>query len=100
MQIGILKNTGTGFAGHIKTLTLDIEITVEPNRKKQSDKAPDFHVINGTREIGTGYKKTSVEGLEYINLKIDDPSLPYPIYCAIFPNTQREELTVSWNRPK
>ena len=100
MKIGTFKSTGVGFAGNIKTLTLNIEVTLEPNRKKQSDKVPDFHLFHGTDEIGTGYKKATEEGLEYINIKFDDPSFAYPVYCSIFPNSQREELSVSWNRPK
>ena len=38
--IGTLTRTANGFAGTIKTLTLDVPVTLRPT-EKDSDKAPD-----------------------------------------------------------
>jgi uncharacterized protein (DUF736 family) len=99
MQIGSFTSTGVGYAGHIKTLTLDAEITLEPNRST-SAKSPDFRVFHGTTELGYGYKETSESGVEYVSLKLDDPSFAYPIYCSLFLTSKTDQLSLVWNRPK
>lgn len=99
MRIGTFHSTGKGFAGIIDTLTIKAELTLEPNRSERPG-APDFNVFRGTTEVGYAYQKTSDGGVEYISCKIDDPSLPYPIYASLFTQSKTEELALTWSRPK
>ena len=57
-------------------------------------------VFRGVQEIGYAYNKTSEGGVEYIAVKIDDPSLPYPIYASLFQNSKSDTLPLVWNRRK
>ncbi len=48
MQIGTFKNDGKAYSGTIHTLTLNAEVTLEPNRNG-GVKAPAFRVFLGKR---------------------------------------------------
>lgn len=83
-QIGSFTRDETGtYNGVIRTLTLNVKATIRPV-ERESDKAPDHRVLAGAVEIGAGWSKAAREtGAEYLSLKIDDPSLPAPIYAQL-----------------
>ncbi len=62
------------------------------------DKAPDYRVFAGQIEIGAGWKKTSGTGREYLSVKLDDPSLPAPIYASLVEAEGEGEFTLIWSR--
>ena len=99
MQIGTFKSTGVGYSGTLETLTVKADLTLEPNRSGKPN-SPDFRVMHGLTEIGYGYKEVAESGVEYVKVKIDDPSFVYPIYASLFLNSRTDELQMVWNRPK
>jgi uncharacterized protein (DUF736 family) len=84
-QIGTFtRNAADGsFSGSIKTLTLDIKARFLPS-VKDSERSPDLRAFSGACEIGAGWRRTAKEtGREYHSVKLDDPSLPAPIYASL-----------------
>jgi len=83
-QIGSFTRDETGvYTGTIRTLTLNVKATVRPV-DRDHDKAPDHRVFAGAVEIGAGWTRAAKEsGAEYLSVKLDDPSLPAPIYATL-----------------
>jgi uncharacterized protein (DUF736 family) len=82
--IGTFTRDDTGtFTGTIRTLTLNAKATIKP-AQKDNDKAPDYRVTAaGGDEFGAGWSKHSREDRPYVSVKLDDPSLPAPIYATL-----------------
>ena len=99
MQIGTFKNDGKGYSGTIHTLTLNAEVTLEPNRSG-GEKAPAYRVFQGIHEIGIAFAKTSEKGNEYLSIVIDDPSFAKPIWANLITSSTKDELPLMWDRPK
>jgi uncharacterized protein (DUF736 family) len=97
-QIGSFTRDENGtYTGEIRTLTLKVKATIRP-AEREHDKAPDHRVNAGTVEFGAGWTKAARDtGAEYMSLKLDDPSLPAPIYATL---TQGEggEYKLIWSR--
>jgi uncharacterized protein (DUF736 family) len=102
--IGTFKKDGAGFAGNIETLTLKAKITLEPNNRKNTDKAPDYLVVqiadDFTSEIGAAWNRKSREGAEYLSVSIDDPSFAEAIYCRLVKTGSEQGHTLYWDRPR
>ena len=83
-QIGSFNRDETGvYTGTIRTLTLNVKATIRPV-ERDHDKAPDHRVFAGAVEIGAGWTRAAKEsGAEYLSVKLDDPSLPAPIYATL-----------------
>lgn len=83
--IGTFTRSENGFAGTVKTLTLNVKarfVTAE----KENEKAPDYRVftVTGNTEFGAAWKKKAKEtGREYFSVKLDDPSFPVPVYASL-----------------
>ncbi len=104
MQIGLFTLKGTHYEGTLTILGLTAELTLEPN-KNGGDKAPDYKVFHGTRDVGYAYcesfeSQDDGRKIEYLNVKIDDPTFVYPIYAKIYTSNRTDELPLVWNRPK
>jgi uncharacterized protein (DUF736 family) len=77
------RDDSSVFTGTIRTLTLNVKASIRP-ATKDNDKAPDYRVMNsGNVEFGAGWTKTSREDRPYVSVKLDDPSLPAPIYATL-----------------
>ena len=71
------------FTGTIRTLTLNVKASIRP-ATKDNDKAPDYRVTTAAGvEFGAGWSKNSREDRAYVSVKLDDPSLPAPIYATL-----------------
>jgi len=71
------------FSGTIRTLTLNVKASIKP-AQKDNDKAPDYRVMNSAGvEFGAGWTRMSREDRPYVSIKLDDPSLPAPIYATL-----------------
>ena len=74
------------YTGELSTLTVARKVVFRPIEAK-TDKAPNYRVIGlsktGDVEFGAAWKKRSEEGRYYLSVKLDDPSLPQPINCAM-----------------
>ena len=82
--IGTFTTDRDGFLkGQIRTLNLDASVSMEPvNSDKEG--APAFRLYAGDVELGAAWAKTAKEsGREYHQVRIDDPSLPAPIFANL-----------------
>lgn len=97
-QIGSFSRDESGvYTGTIRTLTLNVKATMRPV-EKDNDKAPDYRVVAGAVEIGAGWVRASQgTGAEYLSLKLDDPSLPAPIYANLTQGDNGEHRLI-WSR--
>ncbi|MDE8652169.1 DUF736 domain-containing protein [Novosphingobium album (ex Liu et al. 2023)] len=97
-QIGTFTRDESGvLSGSIRTLTLNVKATIRPV-DRDNDKAPDHRVFAGAVEIGAGWTKAAREtGTEYLSLKLDDPSLPSPIYAQLVQGDGAEWKLI-WSR--
>lgn len=96
--IGTFTKTADGFAGTVKTLTLNVKAAFRPSDKEGNDKAPDFRIYAGTVEFGAAWKKTSREERDYLSCKLDDPSFPAPIYASLVSTDDGETFSLIWSR--
>jgi uncharacterized protein (DUF736 family) len=70
------------FTGTIRTLTLNAKATIKP-APRDNDKSPDYRVTTSAGvEFGAGWSKSSREDRPYVSVKLDDRSLPAPIYAT------------------
>ena len=99
-NIGSFKKVGSDFQGEIVTLSVQakgVRIVAETNRSNEN--APSHRVYVGRAEIGAAWSKRSNEGRDYLSIKIDDPSLPAPIYANLFEDEGGETFSLIWSRP-
>jgi uncharacterized protein (DUF736 family) len=82
--IGTFSPIENGYAGSISTLTLNAEVTILANPRKDGRNAPDFRVMAGAVEVGVAWRR-SIEGAQKILLrvKLDDPTWPEPVWGAL-----------------
>lgn len=95
--IGTPTRTANGFAGTIKTLTLDVPVTLRPT-EKDSDKAPDYRFFAGDADVGAAWQKVSTAGSDYLSCKFDDPSFPAPIYASLVLREDGNCCDLIWSR--
>lgn len=97
-QIGTFTRDDAGnLNGAIRTLTLNVKATVR-RVERDNEKAPEYRVFAGAVEIGAGWSRTAREtGAEYLSLKLDDPSLPNPIYAQLVQGDEGEHKLI-WSR--
>lgn len=89
-----------GWEGTIQTLALNAKIKLVPNDNQSNDKAPAFRVFAGRAEIGAAWKARSQgdNARDYLNLRLDDPSLPEPMSVALFEGEDGRQATMVWSR--
>jgi uncharacterized protein (DUF736 family) len=95
--IGTFTKFGDRYQGAVRTLTLNVKAQIAP-AEKENDRAPDYRVFAGQIEFGAAWKKTSSAGREYLSVKLDDPSLPAPIYASLVEAETQDEFTLIWSR--
>ena len=97
--IGTFTKSGNGYTGSVKTLTLNVKAKIAA-AEKDSDKAPDFRIFAGATEFGAAWKKKAKEtGREYLSVKLDDPSLPAPIYATLVElESEENAFSLIWSR--
>ncbi|NJM82992.1 MAG: DUF736 domain-containing protein [Tabrizicola sp.] len=102
MHIGTFIAADGGFAGHLHTLTLDIELVLVPAESSDSENAPDYRVIAGSddeaREVGAGWKQVGEKAGDFVSLQIDDPSFVQPLRANLFKDDGNRNVLV-WSRP-
>jgi uncharacterized protein (DUF736 family) len=99
--IGTFTHDGDGVLnGSIRTLTLDTPAQLEPVTS-ETEGAPAYRLYAGEIELGAAWAKTAKEsGRVYLQVRLDDPSLPGPIFANLIPNVAEGTYTLIWNRPK
>ena len=105
-QIGEFTRSKSGFAGHIRTLTLDLDVTLVPIDPGEVENAPDHRLFHGdgdlAREIGAAWTRSGEKAGEYLSLLIEDPMLaqpPTPPARLIVPMLERFIATDRGSRP-
>ncbi|MCK5746261.1 MAG: DUF736 domain-containing protein [Oricola sp.] len=97
--IGTFSKTADGYAGLIRTMTIDVEATIVANDKKGNDKAPDFKILASAAELGAAWraKGNGEDAKEFLSVELDDPSFAAPIRAALFENADGKAALV-WMR--
>ena len=99
-NIGTFNASSNGYAGTVRTLTLNVKVKFVPNTDKERDNAPDFRILAGTGyEIGAAWKKLSKAERPYLSVTLDDPSFPATIYARLV-EAEDGAHTLIWTRSK
>jgi uncharacterized protein (DUF736 family) len=94
--IGTFKRNGQGYEGKLITLTAATKLRFTP-AEKASDTQPDYRVFAGTIELGAAWTKLTADGIEYLSVRLDDPSFPRPINAALF-HREGQTFDLVWSR--
>ena len=96
--IGSFTAGKDGYAGTIRTLTVNVKARIVANDKKRSEGAPDFRIYAGRAELGAAWRASTggEEPRDYLSVQLDDPSFPEPIRAALFEEDGAAFLV--WNR--
>ena len=95
--IGTFAQSGNGYTGSVKTLTLNAKVRLVPVENRREN-GPDLRVIAGTNiELGAAWKKTAKGGRAYHSVKLDDPSFPAPIYASLI-EAEDGAVHLIWSR--
>lgn len=100
-QIGTFTKTKTGFSGSIRTLSLDVELTIHPIEKSDADNAPDHRIFAfDDREVGAAWSRSGEKAGDYLSITIDDPSFTQPLRATLFQSEAGAKVwNMMWNRP-
>jgi uncharacterized protein (DUF736 family) len=99
--IGTFRADKDGYAGTIRTLSINAKVRIVANDRKSGDSAPDFRVFAGQMEVGAAWRKTAREKeTSYLSVRLDDPALPEPIHAALMEQTEDGTLRLLWRRDK
>jgi uncharacterized protein (DUF736 family) len=99
MIIGNFKKSDEGtFRGAIHTLTMNLEVAIEPVANKTAEKGPDYRVTTGHTALGAAWKETSGAGNVYLSVRLDDPALPASISCALIKSGSELGYQLVWER--
>ena len=103
MQIGRFREVGSGYAGRLQTLALDVPLRLVPIQREK-DKAPDWRVHQGDKdggsEIGSGWTHQRDGGGSFIALQLDCPTFTRPLRANLVPARGEPDVHVLlWSRP-
>lgn len=97
--IGIFSKTADGYAGAIRTMTVNVKASFVANGKNDNAKVPDFRVMAGKVELGAAWrvepKKEDVKS--FLRVELDDPSFDAPISAALFENGEEGKGALVWS---
>jgi uncharacterized protein (DUF736 family) len=99
--IGTFKADKDGYAGTIRTLSINAKVRIVANDRKGTGSSPDFRVFAGQMEVGAAWRKTAREKeASYLSVRLDDPVFPEPIHAALMEQTEDGVLRLLWRRDK
>ena len=98
--IARLAVTADGYAGTIRTLTINAKIRIETNAHKKREQDPDFRVYLGGLDVGAAWRNTtnSEAPRDYLSVVMDDPSFPEPIRAVLFDDEDGGGARLKWTR--
>jgi len=99
MLIGTFEKDRDGYYGKIKTMLLNISVSIKPIKSNNNEKAPTHRIYSKSQsgvEIGVGWFGKSKNGNEYMSIKLDCPSLSKPISANLIEKNGKYLLL--WDR--
>jgi uncharacterized protein (DUF736 family) len=98
--IGTFSKNADGYAGTIRTMTINVKAALVAHDKNGKDKAPDFRLLVGDKEFGAAWraKAKGEGGKPFLRVELDDPSFPAPIRAALFENGEEGKAALVWSR--
>ncbi len=99
--IGVLSAVNDGYAGTIRTITMNARVKIVANDRKESESAPDFRVMLGATEIGAVWRRIK-QGTDqtYLRVRLDDPGWPQPIWAILTEAAEDGTARLIWRRDK
>jgi uncharacterized protein (DUF736 family) len=101
-QIGSLIRVSDGFRGRLRTLALDVELSLW-RCEASGEKAPDYRVYRGGSaagpEIGAAWKQRGERAGEHLAVVLDDPSFAQPIRATLARAGHDDAWALIWSRP-
>lgn len=84
--IGTFKKKEDGYAGTIRTMTVNVKASFVAHDRNGNDKAPDFKIFVGKQELGAAWKAATKgeDSQEFLRVELDDPSFAAPLRAALF----------------
>ena len=99
--IGAFLPEKDGYAGSITTLTFNAKISLIPNARRQGRNAPDFLVMAGGIEVGAAWRRSNQSSARaFLRVKLDDPTLPAPIWGALLEPGEDGVARLVWGRDR
>lgn len=76
-----------GWAGTIRTLTINAKVRLAPNDSRDNPSAPVYRLLLGHHQIGNAWEAQTNDNSSkpHLWVRFDDPTLPGPISAALFP---------------
>ncbi|MFC0812985.1 DUF736 domain-containing protein [Paracoccus panacisoli] len=103
-QIGQFTRTPSGYSGHVRTLTLDAELTFVPAENAEAENAPAYHIHLGDEdgpEVGAGWKHSGERAGPFVSVLLDDPVFQQPIRARLFQaDEDGRDWGLHWTRQK
>lgn len=105
MHIGTFEKVVGGFAGHLRTLSLDREVRILPADRKSTPAAPDWRVVlvgSETRiDVGAGWTRESAAVGAYIAIQLDCPSWARAVRASLLQSdSDPATYVLLWSRRK
>lgn len=98
-NIGNFTKQDDGFAGTVRTLTLNVKVRFVPN-ERNGEKTPDYRIVAGNYDIGAAWRKVSQSTERpYLSVTLDDPSFPATIYARLVEGDDGSHDLI-WTRSK
>lgn len=84
-RIGTFEDASNGrLRGSITSLGMSMsEIEMVPIAQRHP-RGPQFMLFKDHCEIGRGWKAATLDGQEFLSVKLDSPVLPRPVLCKLF----------------
>lgn len=100
-QIGTFTKIRTGFSGRVRTLALDVELTIRPAEKSDAENAPDHRIFaSDDLEVGAAWNRSSEKAGDYLSITLDDPTFTQPLRAALFQcEVDAKVWNLMWSRP-
>ena len=98
--IGTFSKTSSGYAGSIRTMTVNVKASLVANEKNDNEKAPDFRVMAGKVELGAAWRiePKKEDSKPFLRVELDDPSFAAPISAALFESGEDGKGALVWSR--
>ncbi len=88
-----------GWIGRVRTLTVNSKVRFVPNDNRDSDHAPDYKIYVGASEMGAAWRgRTPDHAGKYLRVRLDDPTLPEPLYAAMIQAADGRSARLLWRR--